>query len=192
MKSRIKVLGHPVHPMLIVFPLGLLAMSFIFDIIYLASDDGRSFALTSYYMISAGIIGGLVAAVFGTIDWLGLPRDSRAWKVGLIHGAGNALVVLLFFFSWLVRRNNGYMDPGIAPVILSFVGVSVAMFAGWLGGELVYRLNVGVDPGADINAPSSLSTDPAAEFNRRGVVPPGGAAKPISTRTSEPTSFPGR
>src|ERR1041384_6381875 len=91
MESKARLFGHPIHPMLIVFPLGLLATSFIFDIVYLAADAPR-FAVISYYMIGAGIIGGLVAAVFGLIDFLAIPRLTRAKRVGALHGIGNVIV----------------------------------------------------------------------------------------------------
>ena len=87
MESRAKVLGHSVHQILIVFPLGLLATSFIFDIVYLAADSAR-YALISFYMIAAGIIGGLIAALFGLIDFLAIPKFTRARKIGAMHGLG--------------------------------------------------------------------------------------------------------
>ncbi len=80
MQSKAKILGHPIHPMLVVFPLGLLATSLIFDIIA-AAGGGPSFSRAAFYMIAAGIIGGLAAAVFGAVDWLGIPPGPgpRAW-----------------------------------------------------------------------------------------------------------------
>src|SRR5438128_2340837 len=84
-ESRAKLFGHPIHQMLIVFPLGLLATSLVFDIIFLATGSGR-WADISFWLIAAGIIGGLVAAVFGLIDWLAIPSGTRAWSIGLLHG----------------------------------------------------------------------------------------------------------
>ena len=77
MESRVKFLGHPIHPMLIVFPLGLLATAVIFDIIALARDVPFLFSV-SFWMIAAGVLGGLIAAVFGLIDWLAIPAHTRA------------------------------------------------------------------------------------------------------------------
>lgn len=156
MESRFKVLGHPVHPMLIVFPMGLFITSVIFDILYLATDN-ELLANVAYYNIIAGIIGGLLAAVFGLIDWLGIPGDTRAKSVGLYHGLGNVVVVLLFAGSWLLRMNAEDNLPTTLALVLSFAGVALGAVTGWLGGELVDRLAVGVDPGANLNAPSSLS-----------------------------------
>lgn len=159
-----KIAGHPVHPMLIVFPLGLLATAVIFDIIRLGTSDGK-WSTMAWYMIAAGIIGGLLAAVFGLIDWLGIPNGTRAKAIGLWHGCLNVLVVLLFAASWVLRRPDPATPTGLA-LTLSFVAVVIALVAGWFGGELVDRLGVGVDEGANLNAPSSLSNEKAGTSGR--------------------------
>lgn len=156
MESKIKLFGHPIHPMLVAFPLGLLATAVIFDIIYL-STGSPAFPTASFYMIAAGIIGGLSAAVFGFIDWLALPKNSRAKAIGAWHGTGNVVIVTLFAISWLLRRGSANFIPDSLALTLSFAGVVLALFTAWIGGELVYRLGVAVDPGANVNAPSSLS-----------------------------------
>jgi uncharacterized membrane protein len=165
MESRVKLLGHPVHPMLIVFPLGLLATAVIFDIVGLSSGNPFWFQL-SFWMIAAGIIGGLVAAIFGAIDWLAIPANTRASRIGLWHGAGNVVVVLFFSASWFLRKPDP-ANPGTAALVLSFAGVILALVTGWLGGELVDRLGVGVDEGAHLNARSSLSNLPATQEEPR-------------------------
>ena len=160
MESRVKLFGHPVHPMLIVFPLGLLATAVIFDILYLVF--GNSLLPTaSYYMIAAGILGGLLAAIFGFIDWLALPNATRAKNLGLWHGLGNVVIVGLFAVSWFLRGNNLDFVPDSLALTLSFAGTVLALITGWIGGELVYRLGVGVDPGANVNAPNSISDESA-------------------------------
>jgi uncharacterized membrane protein len=153
--------GHPFHPMLIVFPLGLLATAVAFDIVGLVSGTSTWFTI-SFWMIAAGIIGGLLAAVPGLIDWLAIPRNTRAKAIGLLHGAGNVVVVLLFGISWFIRRGNSDVPMNVA-LVLSFAAVVLALITGWLGGELVDRLGVGVDNGAHLNASSSLSGRPATE-----------------------------
>src|SRR5512141_1452035 len=102
MESKVKLFGHPVHPMLIVFPLGLLATAVIFDILYLILRT-PVLPSVSFYMIAAGIVGGLLAAVFGFLDWLGVPSGSRAKRIGAWHGIGNFTIVVLFAISWLLR-----------------------------------------------------------------------------------------
>ena len=155
MESRAKLFGHPIHQMLIVFPLGLLATSLFFDVIALAADiPGLSQA--AYYMIGAGVITALLAAVFGLIDFLAIPGNTRAKRVGMMHGGGNVVVVVLFAASWFLRLGHP-ADPGTLAVILSAAGAALGAVTGWLGGELVDRLGVGVDEGANLDAPSSLT-----------------------------------
>lgn len=161
MESRAKLFGHPIHPMLIPFPLGLLTTSVVFDVIYLLTDNGK-WSEIAFWMIAAGVVGGLAAAVFGLIDWLAVPSGTRAKRIGLWHGAGNVVVVVLFIVSWLLRA-DAPGEPGAIPIILSLLGVGLAGLTGWLGGELVDRLGVGVDDGAHLNSPSALSGRPASE-----------------------------
>ncbi len=160
MESRVKLFGHPIHPMLIVFPLGLLIMAFILDLVYAATQNA-TWAMISYYNIIFGIIGGLIAAVFGFLDWLAIPDGTRAKRVGLLHGIGNVVVVVLFLLSWFVRRGEPARLPSTTAFVLALLGVLLGAVTGWLGGELVDRLGVGVDRGANLNAPSSLSGQPA-------------------------------
>ena len=175
MESKAKLVGHAVHPMLIVFPLGLLGMAAIFDIIYVATGT-RDLATASYWMIAAGVITGLLAAVFGFWDWLAIPGGTRAKSVGLLHGGGNVVVVGLFMVAWLLRlnargRSVEYAPRNSLPVVLELVGLLLALVTGWLGGELVERLGVGVDEGAHLQAPSSLSGKPAQVGAERTHVP---------------------
>ena len=155
MRSRARAMGHSIHPVLIVFPLGLLSTAVIFDIIYLINGN-RDFNIASAYAMAAGIIGGLVAAVFGLVDWLAVPEGTRARQVGLLHGVGNVVVVVLFAVSWLLRANNVAWEPNAGALIFGFVGLVVASVSGWLGGELVERHGIGVHEDASPDAPSSL------------------------------------
>jgi uncharacterized membrane protein len=141
--------------MLIPFPLGLLGMAVIFDLLAtFAGQTGLREAASP--MIAAGIITGLVAAVFGAIDWAAIPAGTRAKRVATVHGLGNVLIVVLFAVAWWLRREAGG-DPAGLPLVLEVIGLLGALVTGWLGGELVDRLGVGVDPGANLDAPSSLS-----------------------------------
>lgn len=164
MKNGARLLGHAVHPILIVFPLGLLVTAVVFDIIYLISDR-PSFALAAGYTMAAGIIGGVLAAIFGVIDWRTIEPGTRASRVATQHGVGNAIVMALFVISWLLRVNGDQWRPSVLALVCSFAGVALAAVTGWLGGELVERLGIGVDRDAGPNAPSSL--EPA----RREAVP---------------------
>ena len=107
-------------------------------------------------MIATGIIGGVIAAPFGWIDWFAIPPETRAKAVGLWHGVGNMVVLLLFAASWWLRSDLPEKPEALA-FVFSFLGGGLALLTAWLGGELVDRLGIGVDDGAHPNAPSSLS-----------------------------------
>ena len=156
MESRVKLLGHPIHPMLIVIPLGLLAMGLVFDLAYVVSGD-ETFADVAFWDVSVGIVGGLAAALFGFIDWWSIPKETRARRIGLYHGVGNLVIVLLFAVSWFLRLPDHSYLPNPLPFLLALIGAGMALATAWLGGELVYRLGVAVDEGANLDAPSSLA-----------------------------------
>jgi len=162
MQGKAKLLGHPIHQMLIVFPLGLLATSLVFDIVRLATGN-PFWAQISYYMLLSGLIGGGLAAITGVIDFLSIPKYTRARTIGIVHGLGNVGVMTLFLVSFIMR-NNG--EHGGVPIGLSVIAALGALVTGWLGGELVDRLGVGVDVGAHLDSPSSLSNRPATDSVR--------------------------
>ncbi len=178
MESHVKFLGHPIHPMLIVFPLGLLATALIFDVLYLILGVGE-LGMASYYMIGAGVIGGLLAAAFGFLDWLHVPSGTRAKSLGLMHGGGNVVIVVLFLISLLLRSGIANHTPSTVAFVLELLGGLLALGTAWLGGELVDRLGVGVDEGANANAPSSLSGKPAYENLEGGEGRTAGANPPM-------------
>jgi uncharacterized membrane protein len=167
MESKAKLLGHPIHQMLVPIPFGLLATAVIFDLIYLVWTNNPTMIVVSYWMIAAGIIGGLLAAPFGLIDYLAIPNGTRAKHVGALHGVGNVVVLVMFAGSWWLRysatnpSNPDLHVPSTTALILSFAGFALAGITGWLGGELVDRLGVGVDEGANLNALNSLVSSTA-------------------------------
>jgi uncharacterized membrane protein len=154
MEARAKLLGHPIHQMLIPLPLGLLAGAFLFDLLAIfTKSEGPMVA--AWYMIAAGVVFGLIAAIFGLIDYLAIPPGTRAKRVGATHGIGNVIVVVLFAVSWFLRWEDPG-SPGALAIALAGAGFLLAGVTGWLGGELVNRLSIGVDDGAHPDAPSSL------------------------------------
>jgi uncharacterized membrane protein len=162
MESRAKLLGHPIHPMLIVLPLGLFIAAVVFDAVYLWRGS-PTFATVAYWNIAGGVVGGLLAAVFGLIDWLAIPAGTRAKRIGLLHGGANVVVVVIFALVWLMRGNTPDAIPTTNLFLLEVAGLVLGSVGGWLGGELVDRLGVGVDDGAHLDAPSSLSGRPARQ-----------------------------
>jgi uncharacterized membrane protein len=157
--TRARFLGHPVNQMRVVFPLGLLATAVVFDVIHLVGGS-QVMAAMSYWMIAAGLVGGVVAAPFDPVDWLGIPKGTRARRIGAMHRLGNVLVLLLFGLSFVLRDRS--YAPEIGQAVWAFAGAAIALVAAWLGGELVDRLSVGGDEDAGVNAPSSLRKAGAA------------------------------
>ncbi len=160
MESNSKIFGHPAHTILIAFPLGLLSTAVVFDALHWLTLKPKlgeqGLALTG-----AGLLGGMAAAPWGFWDWLFIPTGTRAKEVGRWHGLGNAAALAIFGASWALRRGRP-QEPGGLPFALSLLGFALTGVTGWLGGELVDRLGVGVDDGANLNAPSSLSGLPAS------------------------------
>jgi ABC-type spermidine/putrescine transport system permease subunit I len=130
----------------------------LFDVVYLMTGDSI-FAEVAFWNITAGVVGGLLAAVFGLIDWVAIPSGTRAKVLGMWHGLGNLVIVLLFIVSWLIRLGDHAYAPNLLPFLLGLVAVGMALVTAWLGGELVYRLRVAVDDGANLDAPSSLTRE---------------------------------
>jgi uncharacterized membrane protein len=156
MESRVKIFGHPVHPMLIVLPLGLFVAAIVFDAIYLWR--GLSPLRTvGFWNIAGGIIGGLVAAIFGLIDWLAIPTRTRAKTIGIWHALSNVAAIIVFAFVFWTRYSTRAFATTPGLFALEIAALIIALVGGWLGGELVDRLGVGVDTDANLNAPNSLS-----------------------------------
>lgn len=167
MESKAKAFGHAIHPIMIVFPLGLLATAVIFDVLYLSTLN-TTFSTVSFWMIAAGLIGGLLAAVFGLIDYLNIPSGTRAKRIGRIHAIVNVGAMLLFALSLYLRWDVPTV-PATSALLLSFAGVLLALLGGWFGGELVERLGVGVSPDANLNAPNSLTHGETFKAEIKGV-----------------------
>ncbi|RLK57973.1 DUF2231 domain-containing protein [Actinokineospora cianjurensis] len=151
MRSRARFAGHAVHPMLVVFPLGLLVTAVVFDALFYVTG-GADFAVAGAYTMAAGVVGGSVASTFGWVDWSSLPAGTRARRIGLVHGLTNAVVITLFAVSWLVRLTGETWEPTSTSLVLALAGLALVVFGGWLGAELVERHAVGVDEDASLNA----------------------------------------
>ncbi len=145
MRSRAHLLkGHPIHPMLIPFPIAFLLGAFIFDLIGTASATPGWYS-AGKYLAGAGLVMGLVAAVPGLIDYLfAIPPDSSGKRHARRHLLLNVAVLLLFARAFWVRGAPGV--PPDAPILwLEALGVGLLAWSGWLGGTLVFRNQIGVD-----------------------------------------------
>lgn len=141
-QSTAAIGGHPLHPAVIPFPIAFLTGALVTDVVYWLTNESF-WAQASFWLIAAGLVMGLLAAVLGLIDFLTIERV-RAHSAGWIHAGGNAAAMLLAFVSLLLRL--GEPEAAVLPwgVILSAITAVLLGVAGWYGGELAYRHKVGV------------------------------------------------
>lgn len=144
MRARAQIRNHPIHPMLVVFPLGLWITSFAFDVAAIAGNDPY-LAAAGFYAIIGGCAGALLAAIAGATDLFGaVPERSSAKKRGYTHAALNLIAFGLFIAVAVLRGGPSTMPHGLT-LLLSGIGVVLILCSGWLGGTLVYRNQIGVD-----------------------------------------------
>jgi uncharacterized membrane protein len=139
--------GHPFHPILVTLPIGTWIASLVFDVATRAQDAGSpSLVDASYWLIGLGIVGALVAAVFGLLDLLPIARGTRAFRNGLIHLGLNLLVVALFAvnFAWRSGDHTELAKVEVGQIALSVVAIVLLAISGWIGGRLAYRYGVRV------------------------------------------------
>ena len=147
-QSTAKIAGHPLHPMIVPFPIAFFVSALVTDLIYMAT--GRAgFAEASVWLLGAGLAAALLAAVLGLTDFLG-DRMVRGMTHAWMHLIGNGIAVLLEVGNLWVRAARG-AEAAIAPtgVILSAIVTGILVVTGWLGGEMVYRHHVGVSDGTE-------------------------------------------
>jgi uncharacterized membrane protein len=138
--------GHPFHPILVTVPIGAWVASLVFDVVSRVGDDAAVFAKGAWWLIAIGIVGALIAAMFGFLDLLAIPTGTRAFTTALIHMSLN-LAVLALFAIGLALRHSKLDDVDGTPVgllVLSAVALAVLGASGWLGGKLTYRYGVRV------------------------------------------------
>lgn len=143
MASPASIQKHPIHPMLIPFPIGLWIFSLLCDVVYAMGWGGAVWNDMAFYTMVGGIIGALAAAIPGYIDYRSL-TDPQTTTIGRWHMLVNLSIVVLFAINLSLRM---WSEPGaVLPVLLSLVGIAMLGVAGWLGGELVYVHRVAVEP----------------------------------------------
>jgi uncharacterized membrane protein/nitrite reductase/ring-hydroxylating ferredoxin subunit len=142
MKSTANIKGHPIHPILVGFPIAFFTSTLIFDALGFINADS-SFWLTGKYLEIAGIISAVITAIPGAIDYFfTVPPKSSASSRGAKHGLLNVGLLLIYVITYFIRRN----DASILIILLEAVGVIMLVISGWLGGTLIYRNQIGVDP----------------------------------------------
>jgi uncharacterized membrane protein len=155
MQSKARIAGHPIHPMLIAFPVALYVATVVTLLVHVATNDAFWYRVALWSNIG-GVVMAAIAAIPGLIDLISLPRGSRARATGIRHAAFNVLALVLFAISAvLLYRNagtNAAVAPGpyeldvTAPLALSILGVLSTLAAGWLGWTLVQTHHVGIKP----------------------------------------------
>ena len=144
MRTPASIARHPIHPMLIPFPIGLWVFSFASDLIYLFGSQNPVWKTVALYTMIGGLIGALAAAIPGLVDLLSLPTGPRG--TAIVHMTINLIVVALFAVNaWLRLRGGDTMASSNMPLWLSVLGIALLLVSGWLGGKLVYEGGVAVD-----------------------------------------------
>jgi uncharacterized membrane protein len=140
--STVAIAKHPLHPLIVTFPIAFLTGVLVTDLAYWLTDD-LFWARASFWLIVAGIVTGLVAAATGLADFLRITRV-RQHSAGWIHLIGNVVALVLSLISLVLRLNN--LAGAIVPVglILSLIVASLLGVTGWFGAELIYRHKVAV------------------------------------------------
>ena len=143
--------GHPIHPMIIPFPIALWVFSLVADIVYLWRGNLIWRDWIAFYALLAGIIGAALAAVPGLIDWLSI-TDRAVVKIANWHARLNVIALLIFAASFYLRTTAGVKlvsGSYTIPISLSVLGVVLITISGWLGGEMVFKHGVAVSSGSD-------------------------------------------
>jgi len=134
MLSGVRRLGHSIPPTLVVFPLGMLSTSVIFDFAHLIGGS-EFFTSIAYWSVLGGLTAGLAIAILGLVDWLMLPAGTRAKKRAAIHLIAYTFVLVIYAFSAYVRNNDPH-NPEIAATLFATFGAGIALFGATLGAEL--------------------------------------------------------
>lgn len=140
--SRAAIAGHPIHPVLVPLPIAFISSALATDLLYLRTSD-RFWSRASKTLLGAGLVTGLMAAPFGTTDFLSI-KQAREGSEGWLHGLGNAAVLGLTATNLLLRRNDRERVIGRKGIVLSATTAALLGGTGWLGGELSYRKLIGV------------------------------------------------
>jgi uncharacterized membrane protein len=148
MRSKAAIAGHPIHPALIALPIGGFVGSFVADLVYLLSGRDILWYDFAFWAAVFGVVTALLAAIPGVVDYLSVASRTGARSTAIGHAATNLIVVALFIATIALRFDGAAVDGSrhTIALILSLAGVSLLAVSGWLGGELVFRHHIGMEP----------------------------------------------
>jgi uncharacterized membrane protein len=153
MKRGLRLLGHPVHPMLVHLPMGLLLTAPLWDLLGLLGIGGP-LDTVARWTLAVGCLGALAAMVAGLVDFAAIPAEHPANRAANLHLYAILMAVCLFGASWLVRRDQVSRPPAWL-VALDLAGFLLLSAGGYFGAEMVYRHGIGHEPsGANAGPPN--------------------------------------
>jgi len=156
-RSTASIAGHPIHPMLVPFPIAFFVATFACDLAFWRTGSDY-WATTAMWLLSAGLVMAALAALMGLVDLFG-DRRIRALRDVWWHAGGNVLMVLIQAFSWYLRYTEGTAAVVPKGAILSLVAVGIMLFTGWKGWRMVYLHHVGVTDESDPRSASEAWRD---------------------------------
>lgn len=143
MRARAHIYSHPIHPMLVVFPIGLWVFSFVCDLIALRSVNPVFWTDMAFYTMAGGVIGALAAAVPGFMDYQSV-HDRQPKRIATTHMTLNLIIVVAYVFNLGLRMSRPE-SGNTTGLLISAVALVLLAISGWLGGSLVYEHGLGVN-----------------------------------------------
>jgi uncharacterized membrane protein len=136
--------GHPLHPLLVTIPIGAWSASLVFDLAAIFGSHPEAFTRGALWLIGIGVVGAILAAVLGLLDFSNLRRGTPAHRTGLIHLTINSVVLVLFIVGFLIRWGGDYGQVSVPGFIITIIALAMLGVSGWLGGRLAYHFGVRV------------------------------------------------
>jgi uncharacterized membrane protein len=143
--SHLKIAGHPLHPMLVPFPIAFLSGALLMDILYMTTFDGRWYD-TAAALLIMGVAGAVAAGAAGLVDYVrAIPATAPAKAIATAHLLSNTVAAVLFAVSLVLHVTGAAQPIPLTVVAVDAVGFLALFAGGWLGGELIYRHHVGIE-----------------------------------------------
>ncbi|HEV7179716.1 MAG TPA: DUF2231 domain-containing protein [Candidatus Baltobacteraceae bacterium] len=141
MQGKAVIAGHPIHPALVAIPIGLFVGTLICDVVSIWGDP-QFWPRAATWLIAFGVIGALVAAIFGFVDYFTAPMSEEAKRTATTHMVLNLIAVVVFAIAFFIRLHS---MTSVLGYVLTYVALAILSCSGWLGGKLAYHFGVGVE-----------------------------------------------